>query len=376
MSDKKDDLGNIGGLMGRQRQAVKTKRQPFVAEDEGDSVFDRPKEKESANARSNRYPEVPPSPTAENETEQSGHKSNEHLREQAHGILASHRCELKQLGTDAITAWRFKDRNLEDLRGDESFAEILADVRAYGVIAPILARAVSHKDGTYTYEEIYGFKRVEAARIAKLATITTLVIYDLSDEDAMIIQRAENTGRSSPSAWNKAKSMLAFHKEANITFSDIEVSGKIGGNPKTINNLLRIARNMPEELSKSLNIHRLSQDCLKEIVGGTGNVEEHKDRKEFIELIINNAEKINSQPKQAKAIIARLKRDCFAKNTPTALKPNARELLLDNGQPAFSWKLNSKGGNLKIHPDILPHITEQDLERFANSIIKKRGKAS
>jgi ParB/RepB/Spo0J family partition protein len=298
--------------------------------------------------------------------------TDEQMVSQASGILGRHKKELKDISPNHVKPWKYKDRTFEELRRDETFSEISTDIRSFGVVSPLMVRPIKADDGSVQYEEIYGFKRAEAARRANQQTVTAIVIYDLGDDDAMIIQRSENSGRSNPSAWAQAESHLSYYKNLGTELTDVEVAGRLGGNPRTIANMLRIARNMPESIKKVVHIQQLSSDALKEIVGGSGSPEQHKSRQGFIDLIVQYANEINANPKKARVLIGRLKREFFSDEKIQRPKSNTQEVRLGNGRVAFTWKLGNKGGSLKIHPDIMEHVTEKDLQAFTDRILKRQ----
>jgi ParB/RepB/Spo0J family partition protein len=71
--------------------------------------------------------------------------------------------------------------------------DLVASVRAHGVLAPVLVREIQ-VDGRLRLEVVAGNRRVAAARLAGLDTIPAVVRY-LSDADARVLQLVENLQR-------------------------------------------------------------------------------------------------------------------------------------------------------------------------------------
>jgi len=83
--------------------------------------------------------------------------------------------------------------------GDESFGDLVESVKKYGVLEPIIVRNV--KDG---YQLVAGVRRLAAAKEAGLKEIP-VVIRDLSDQDALVLQATENLQRQGLSDTEKTR---------------------------------------------------------------------------------------------------------------------------------------------------------------------------
>lgn len=77
---------------------------------------------------------------------------------------------------------------------DASLQELADNIKAHGVITPILLR-LNIRPGAKTYELISGERRWRAARIAALESIPAVVRDDLSDADVLELQLIENLQR-------------------------------------------------------------------------------------------------------------------------------------------------------------------------------------
>lgn len=83
--------------------------------------------------------------------------------------------------------------------GEESFVDLVESVKKYGVLEPIIVRNI--KEG---YQLVAGVRRLAAAKEAGLTEIP-VVIRDLSDEDALILQATENLQRQGLSEVEKTR---------------------------------------------------------------------------------------------------------------------------------------------------------------------------
>lgn len=84
--------------------------------------------------------------------------------------------------------------NLRKTFDDASLQELADNIKAHGVITPILLR-LNIRPGAKTYELISGERRWRAARIAALESIPAVVRDDLSDADVLELQLIENLQR-------------------------------------------------------------------------------------------------------------------------------------------------------------------------------------
>ena len=238
------------------------------------------------------------------------------------------------------------------------------------MLQDIVVWARPDEAGNITYQEIFGFKRLTASRIAGYKDIPAKVLYDLTEKDAAVIMAGEHAGRSNPSAWSMAKNNLAYIEGTNIAKNATALATILGEKPETVRNRLRIARNMPESFKASLSLHRFGVETLFALINLSGPPDQHSANQAYIRLVLDSAEDLNNRPKQAKSLISRLVKKYDESRNPEAASP--KKEVNFGGKPAFSWNLTAKGGKVTIHQSIRHLITDSDLEEALSKIVQSK----
>ena len=123
--------------------------------------------------------------------------------------------------------------------------ELLESVRANGVLEPIMVLEISSPGETQSYQIVFGHRRVAAARLSGLESITAIVTQD--EDEARILTLAENMGGRALTPYEKALA-LAKLKEAHPDLS-VRVLGQRTGIPfQTVSTLLRAYQESPPVL--------------------------------------------------------------------------------------------------------------------------------
>jgi len=109
-------------------------------------------------------------------------------------------------------------------------AELVASVKTYGVLSPVLVRpAPPREKGSALpqrkYELVYGHRRFAACEDADLTTIPA-EIKDLSDQEALEIQLVENKDREDIHPLDEAEAYQRLHESFKLGVDDIAV--KVG----------------------------------------------------------------------------------------------------------------------------------------------------
>lgn len=208
--------------------------------------------------------------------------------------------EYRVIDSKLIRTWKFKDRTVDELQHDPKYSELLASVRASGVLEPILVRALPEPDSNgCLYEGIAGFKRLSAAT-ALGQSIRALVI-DVDDVKGAVIQEQENAGRSEPSAWGRATNYLRL-LDGGVYTTQTQLADGLDINKSYLSNLLRVARRMPEDLVKSLPLTKLGSTSLIYMITKLDAVE-GSAKEALIDRIVEFADDFNAKPEKASDII-------------------------------------------------------------------------
>jgi ParB/RepB/Spo0J family partition protein len=123
---------------------------------------------------------------------------------------------METLDVDRIQPCFFESR-VDTL--DESFVDLVESVKKYGVLEPIIVRTV--KDG---YQLVAGKRRLWAAKEAGLKEIP-VIVRDLSDEDALILQATENLQRQGLSEPEKTR--IVNELASRFGFNGKEISERV-----------------------------------------------------------------------------------------------------------------------------------------------------
>jgi ParB/RepB/Spo0J family partition protein len=152
------------------------------------------------------------------------------------------RLDLKRISQDSPFQTRQKFFDPKVHPEDE---ELLESVRANGVLEPIMVLEISSPGETQSYQIVFGHRRVAAARLSGLESITAIVTQD--EDEARILTLAENMGGRALTPYEKALA-LAKLKEAHPDLS-VRVLGQRTGIPfQTVSTLLRAYQESPPVL--------------------------------------------------------------------------------------------------------------------------------
>jgi ParB family chromosome partitioning protein len=147
----------------------------------------------------------------------------------------------------------------------EAMDELVASVRAHGVLQPILVRPVSNG----RYEIIAGERRWRAAQAAALHEIPA-VVRELDDRTAFEIALIENIQRSDLNAIEEARGYRRLIEEFGHTQQVL--AGIVGKSRSHITNLLRLLE-LPEPVQTLVEDGALSMGHARALAGA-GNPEE------------------------------------------------------------------------------------------------------
>jgi len=128
---------------------------------------------------------------------------------------------------------RFEPSQLEELANS---------IREHGVIQPLIVAEAAHA-GRYTL--IAGERRLEAAKLAGLATVP-VIVREASDQQLLEVALVENIQRSDLDAFETA---LAYkHLAEDFGLSHEEIAAKVGKKRVSVTNTLRLLKLPPKIL--------------------------------------------------------------------------------------------------------------------------------
>lgn len=87
-----------------------------------------------------------------------------------------------------------------------SIVELSQNINAVGLISPIVVRKV----GENSYERIIGYRRIEAFKLLKKEKIPSIILENISDEQAILFMTSENLQREELSIYDETLAILDY----------------------------------------------------------------------------------------------------------------------------------------------------------------------
>jgi len=153
---------------------------------------------------------------------------------------------IPQLGEDEIPLDKIFHSPLQPRQqiNEEELNGLVSSIKHNGVLQPILVRRVDDR-----YELVYGHRRYEAAKRAKLSRIPA-VVRKLSDREILLISIIENVQREDLTPIEEANAYRKLNTEFNLTQE--EIAERVGKARPTITNKMRLL-SLPRVVQVALN---------------------------------------------------------------------------------------------------------------------------
>ena len=157
--------------------------------------------------------------------------------------------------------------------------ELAASIKENGVIQPIVVRRLAAETpGGVRYEIVAGERRWQAAKLAGLADIPTIV-RELSDKEATAVALIENIQREELTPAEEARALRRLVEEFSLTHEG--VAEVVGRSRATVTNLMRLL-DLPEAVVALIDSKKISMGHARALLG----LEEDVDRAKFALLIV------------------------------------------------------------------------------------------
>lgn len=253
-----------------------------------------------------------------------------------------------ELDPRKIRPWMFKDRTSEELR-DEAYDDLKASIQKNRQEQPIKVRPLAMPADGYEYEEIYGFRRLNAC--LELGIPVRAIVEEMDDRTAYRLQAIENSNRTIPSAWGRALSVKKII-DSGVFTTITEIAEDTGYDRSTVSNLNRIATHMPDALRENLALHILGMDMLLAII--TLCAEQPK----FTAEIVKHRETINHGLMRVRGL-----KDLYEVWKTGLAKPAGSRKSFDlGGQRLFTLKRSSRGVvTIELSPAALAIMPDDEL---------------
>jgi ParB/RepB/Spo0J family partition protein len=356
----------VGGLAGRMVKKGENKKATAVltSSEDGARRHQRPPKSEAENALSSDV-SVADAGVNKNDSHEShrelekndSHESPLHAPSSSYGDRGFVE---RDIPLEKIRSWDFKDRTHRELESDEDYSDLVRRMAAVGQLQSIGVRRLAEPDGLIEYEEFFGFKRFNAARDLGRKTISARDYGVLTDLEAAVLQDSENKGKSLPSSWSRGENFKKYIAKG-LVKSGSALADLFGEDRKYINNLVRVARDMPEELKDTLELHEFGMRTLLMLVSMTraeAGASGETDAK-AVSAIVARAKELNGEPESAKRVLDLIAKELapLPQKTPTAVRT-----LRINGEAAVSWSRNNQGATIKVSDKIAKKLDDEQLE--------------
>jgi ParB family transcriptional regulator, chromosome partitioning protein len=146
----------------------------------------------------------------------------------------------------------------------EPLEELATSIKANGVIQPIVVRPrPPGTAGDAKYEIIAGERRWQAAKLAGLTDIPTIV-RDLSDSQAVVVGLIENIQREELTAAEEARALKRLSVDFSLTHQ--ELADSVGRSRAAVTNLIRLL-DLPEPVVNMIDSKALSMGHARALLG-------------------------------------------------------------------------------------------------------------
>jgi ParB family transcriptional regulator, chromosome partitioning protein len=152
----------------------------------------------------------------------------------------------------------------------EALEELAASIKANGVIQPIVVRPLrTSVPGAPRYEIVAGERRWQAAKLAGLSDIPTMV-RELSDGQAVAVALIENIQREELTPAEEARALRRLVEEFALTHQ--EVADSVGRSRAAVSNLIRLL-DLPAGVVTLIDAKRLTMGHARALLGLQDDVE-------------------------------------------------------------------------------------------------------
>jgi ParB family transcriptional regulator, chromosome partitioning protein len=156
--------------------------------------------------------------------------------------------------------------------------ELAASIKANGVIQPIIVRKLPMPVGGVRYEIIAGERRWQAAKLAGLTDIPTLV-RELSDREAVAVGLIENIQREELTCAEEARALKRLIADFSLTHQ--QVATAVGRSRVAVSNLIRLL-DLPSFVVELIDSKALSMGHARALLGLEDDVERERVARQVV----------------------------------------------------------------------------------------------
>ena len=274
-----------------------------------------------------------------------------------------HICEVD---TSDIIRWKYKDRPENELGNIDELAKTFLDI---GQQQPCIVRPLKNNINKNKYELIVGERRWKAAESLNIPL--KVIIQELSDRDASLIQAVENENRKDLSEY--AKGMSYYNKiEAGI-LKQKDLIDILGISKQQVSRLLSFGKIHDEVKDEIKSYKKISARTAEEIKRLSLKSEKHR------QALLKIKDRIGSGKLGANKLNSEVERIINSDSRLT--ESSTKKVMSQNGRHLFTWrKDNNHAPSIHFPKDITTLIQDnkidfeqltEDLEKMIDKHLKR-----
>lgn len=227
-----------------------------------------------------------------------------------------------EVNPDNVYRWSEKDRPENELDGVEDLAK---NFKQIGQQVPCIVRPSTNHDKQY--ELIVGERRWRAAKLAKMNL--KIIVHQLDDRMAALIQAAENEKRQDLSEF--AKGMSYSSKIESGILAQADLTSILGISKQQVSRLLSFSK-IPQPLFHVINdFRKVSARTASELVRLSAK------NKDYIAVLVELAPSIRTGKFGEKKIHKEIEK----RTSPKTTTDNNKKVIDSDGRHLFTWRLDN-----------------------------------
>lgn len=270
----------------------------------------------------------------------------------------------KTISSSNCRVWPGNSRIQEKLENTE-LEDLKGIILAQGQQVPALARPLKSNVDGLTHEVIYGSRRLKVCQ--QLGIDIKIIEADISDEDALLLMEAENSGRQDISLYEKAKAYQKWVEEKRFdSYNDL--AQKLGKGRRWVFKLVSFLK-IPAFLIEAIpNLNELTKLRAEKLLAIISRNEDAQEKiKEIISALKSEKEDYTSEELFKKIFLG------FQKKLDKSLEgAEIKELCTAEGENILTIKTARSG---KMYFEINKQLSPQRLARLLDSLEKVARKA-
>jgi ParB family transcriptional regulator, chromosome partitioning protein len=236
----------------------------------------------------------------------------------------------------------------------EELEDLTSSIREHGVLQPLIVTP-GDMDGHYIL--IAGERRLQAARLAGLATVPVL-IRQATDQQRLELAIIENVQRSDLSALEQAEAYRQLAEDFNLSHE--EIAARVGKSRVAVTNTLRLLK-LPDAVKNALIEGRVSEGHARALLALSTSEAQTAALRTVISQELN--------VRQTEELVRRLAGEKPARKLKPSASPEAlalEERLRASLGTKVALRSGRKGGTVTIH-----YYSDEELNALVGRLLKE-----